>query len=110
LSINLKNNEDMIALFYKKKNNLKNLKDEDLIQILQFLNDSLERIQNFFSWIDDQDFEDFKVIQITPWDNDLNDRFIDYGDWKDNPFNLNLRCTLFYEDPDREVSSLSSFS
>jgi hypothetical protein len=41
LSINLKNNEDMLALFYKKKDNLKNLKDEDLIQIC-FLNDSLE--------------------------------------------------------------------
>jgi hypothetical protein len=43
LSINLKTNEDMLALFYKKKDHLKNFTDEYLIQILQFLNDSLER-------------------------------------------------------------------
>jgi hypothetical protein len=42
LSINLKNNEDMLALFYKKQDHLKILTDEYLIQILQFLNDSLE--------------------------------------------------------------------
>jgi hypothetical protein len=33
----------MLALFYKKKDHLKNFTDEYLIQILQFLNDSLER-------------------------------------------------------------------
>jgi hypothetical protein len=48
-SINLNNNEDMLSTFNKQKDNLKNLKDEDLIQICLFLNDSLERkIKNIY--------------------------------------------------------------
>jgi hypothetical protein len=42
-SINLNKNEDMLSTFNKQKDNIKNLKDEDLIQIRQFLNDSLEK-------------------------------------------------------------------